>query len=93
MNGCPACGGVSGAQHTCPGSGTWKAAEAHLAGEVDEISLDWNRFGVHLNFQVRAVDESMVREKLTGLVTELLSDDLVEHADFSITELEPAVTV
>lgn len=86
MSDCAACHGVEGALHTCAGSGTYVAAEAHVAGEVDEISLDWTRFQVTLHFQVRALDESMVREKLTPLVSSLLSDDLVENADFSVVE-------
>jgi hypothetical protein len=73
--------------HTCAGSGTFLAAEAHFAGEVDEIMEQWPRFGVAVNFQVRALDEAMVRDKLTALVTSILSDDQVEHSDFTIQEL------
>ena len=91
MSSCPACQDPeSGALHTCAGSGTWKAAEAHVAGEVDETERDWERFAVVLHFQLRALNEEMVRAKLSGLVSALLSDDQVEQADFSIRMLETA---
>ena len=91
MSECAACRDPdSGAIHTCAGSGTWKAAEAYAADAVEEIERDWARFAVDLHFQVRALDEPMVRSKLTGLVEGLLSDDQVEQADFSITLLEAA---
>lgn len=89
MSDCAACKDPdSDATHTCAGSGTWKAAEAYAEDMVDAIERDWERYAIDLHFQVRAVDEPMVRSKLTGLVESLLSDDQVESADFSITQLE-----
>lgn len=73
--------------HSCAGSGTFRAAEAYAADMVDELSQDWPRFHVDIHFQFRALDESMVRAKMTELVTSMLTDDLVENADFSIKEM------
>lgn len=79
---------AQGYAHTCAGSGTYVAAEAHVAGQIEEISTDWPRFDVTLHFQIRSADETMVRDKLIPLVTALLEDELVEHSDFSVA-LQP----
>lgn len=86
---CPACAGAEGAAHTCGGSGTYLAAEAHGAGAV-EIAEEsgWPRWRVTMHLQMRRPDEASVRERLTGLVADLLDDDLVESADFALTEWE-----
>ena len=79
-----------GYAHTCAGSGTYVAAEAHVAEQVEQISADWPRFDVHMNFQIRSLDERMVRDKLIPLVSALLEDDLVEHSDFVVKLAEQA---
>ena len=77
----------AGLAHTCAGSGTWKAAEAYDADAVTEAAAQWPRFDVTVHFQIRGEDEGMVRDMLVPLVSKLLADDLVEHANFSIKEL------
>lgn len=77
-----------GFAHVCAGSGTYLAAEGHEAGQVEEPSVDWPRFDVHITFQIRALDKPMVRDKLIPLVTELLKDNAVEHSNFSIVLAE-----
>lgn len=88
---CPACSDPSlGLPHTCAGSGTWKAAEAHSAGAVDALEEGWPVFLVDIQLRVRSLEEVLVREKLTELVSKLLDDDQVESAHFSIRqEAEP----
>ena len=86
---CPAClDPTAGVPHTCPGSGTWKAAEAHAEGAVDEIEQEWPRYFVDLRFRVRALDEDLARHKLTDLVHALLEDDQVEEALFTIRPVD-----
>jgi hypothetical protein len=89
MNECPACSGTEGATHTCPGSGTYVAAEAHGLDQV-EIAEEsaWPRFQVTVNLRMRAPDELTARQRLTGFVSGLLSDDLVEDSDLTIMEWE-----
>lgn len=83
---CAACENPDGGYaHTCAGSGTFVAAEAHVAGQVDEISADWPRFTVAINCTMRALDEHMVKDKLIPLVQALLKDDTVEQSDFSVS--------
>ena len=81
-------GDSAGLVHTCPDSGTWLAAEAHDAGEHDVASL--GVYNVSLHFRIRSLDEQLARHKLTGLVSDLLDDDMVESADFFINEEIPA---
>lgn len=86
---CAACEDPDGGfAHTCAGSGTYVAAEAHVAGAVDEITADWSRYDVAVHFQIRSLDEQMVNEKLTPLVAALLSDDLIERSHFTVTLAE-----
>lgn len=88
---CPACEQPGeGFTHSCEGSGTFRAAEAHVAGAVEEITAGWPRFEVTLHLRMVALDEDAARHALGDLVTPLLSDDLVEQADFSIVQTEAA---
>lgn len=81
---------TSGLVHRCGGSGTFLAAEAHAAGEVDEIAETWPIFATRLSFRMRGADEHMVRERLTPLVAALLEDDMVLECEFTI-EAEAAL--
>ena len=80
-------GGTTTVAHTCPESGTWLAAEGHAAGEELDPTLGY--YSVSLHFRIRALDEQHAREKLTGLVSELLDDDLVEAADLFVQVEDP----
>ncbi len=77
-----------GYAHSCAGSGTFLAAEAHIAGEVDEIAQAWPRFKITIGFRLRALDEQHARDKISGLAAGVLSDDDVEDAEFAIMPLE-----
>lgn len=89
---CQACAGVEGAVHTCPGSGTFVAAEAYGADAVTIAEeSEWPRWRVTLHFNMRHPDEDSVRSQLVGLVSDLLSDDLVESADFALKQWEAGV--
>lgn len=82
---CAACDDPGGGfAHTCSGSGTFLAAEAHMSGQIEEIAKDWPTWYIDLRFHMRGVDERMIREKLTPLVESLLSDELVDSSNFSI---------
>lgn len=85
---CPACQGVEGATHTCPGSGTFLAAEAHVAGEVDEIARDWPRFQATMHLRLAAPDEETARRTLTHFVQTVFDDGSVDEADFALQEWE-----
>lgn len=76
-----------GYAHTCAGSGTYVAAEVHVEEDIAEISVDWARFDVHINCRMRGLDETMVKDKLIPVVSALLSDELVEHSDVTVTKL------
>ena len=87
---CRACEEPNGGYaHTCAGSGTFLAAEAHASGEVDAIEQGWPRFKVDVALFIRAADEKMAREKLTPMVEAILSDDSAEQAEFTVTAEEP----
>jgi hypothetical protein len=77
--------------HTCPGSGTFLAAEAHVAGEVDEIAATWPTFRATLHLELAAPDEETARRSLTHFVRELLDDGTVVGADFALDEVAPEV--
>lgn len=81
---CPACAGQPGAAHTCPDSGTFLAAEAHVAGEVEEIAQAWPTWEARIGLRLRAADEGAAREHLTRLMGDLLDDALVEGLEFSM---------
>lgn len=83
---CPACQGVEGAAHSCPGSGTFLAAEAHVAGEVDEIAEAWPRFQATMHLRLAAPDEETARRSLTHFVRQVLDDGTVDEADFALQE-------
>lgn len=86
---CPACADPSlGIGHTCAGSGTWKAAEAHAAGAVDAIEQAWPIFQTDLQLRVRGLDEDIVRSKLRALMSQLLDDDQVIEVLFTIRQEE-----
>lgn len=88
---CPACADPSsGVRHTCAGSGTFRADEAHASGAVEEIAEAWPYFVADLNFKIRALDEDMARHKLTDLVHQLLEDDQVEEAVISVRPYDQA---
>lgn len=77
-----------GYAHTCAGSGTFVAAEVHVAEDIETLAQDWPYFDAKLSFRTRAADEQMVREKLNPLVTALLDDDLVEWGEFTVAKDE-----
>ncbi len=79
---CPACAGEPGASHTCPDSGTFLAAEAHVAGEVEEIAAPWPTWQATIQLRLKAPDEETGRAHLTRLMGELLDDALVSELDF-----------
>lgn len=81
---CEACAGVEGATHTCPGSGTFVAAEAHVAAELDEIAEAWPRWRATLHLILAAPDEDTARRSLTHFVRSVLDDGTVEGADFAL---------
>jgi hypothetical protein len=85
---CEACNGIEGATHSCPGSGTFLAAEAHVAGEVDEIAEAWPRFEATMHLRLAAPDEETARRSLTHFVREVLEDGAVVEADFALQEYE-----
>lgn len=92
MIGCQACAGVEGATHTCGGSGTFLAAEAHGAGAVEIAEeSEWPRYEVTMHLRLRQPDEDAVRARLTRMVGDLLDDDLIESADFALTLWEAGV--
>jgi hypothetical protein len=84
-DGCPACAGVPGAVHSCPDSGTFLAAEAHVAGEVEEIAEAWPTWEATIHLHLKAADEHGAREHLTRLMGDLLDDALVAQLDFALT--------
>ena len=85
---CGACDNPdAGYQHTCAGSGTWQAAEAWDADAVlEERSKDWPYFDAKIVFRARAQDEQMLREKLTPLMTAILSDQFTDSCEFSVDQ-------
>jgi len=85
---CAACRGVPGTPHTCPESGTFVAAEAHVAGEVEEIAEAWPDWQATIHLRLRAADEHAAREHLTRLMGDLLSDALVSQLDFALSAWE-----
>lgn len=85
---CEACANPGqGLTHTCPGSGTFLAAEAHVAGEVEEIAEAWPTWEVRIGLRLRAPDQDAARSHLTHLMRELLDDALVQGLDFALAEL------
>lgn len=76
--------GKEGVPHTCPDSGTFLAAEAHVAGEVEEIAEAWPRWQATIHLTLAAADEPTARQHLTRLVGELLDDALVSELDFAL---------
>lgn len=80
-------GSSAGLEHTCPQSGTWLAQEGRDAGEDTPVSL--GSYSVSLHFRIRATDELAARQKLTGLVADLLDDDLVQTAEVFVTDEVP----
>ena len=85
---CAACSDPEGGwAHTCAGSGTFIAAEAHVEGEVDEVEV-WPRFDVGLSFEVAALDDDGVRVRLNQLIALLLDDDQVDKVEFTIRPRE-----
>jgi hypothetical protein len=85
---CPACAGVAGARHSCPGSGTFLAAEAHVAGEVDEIAAAWPRWQATVHLRLAAPDEEAARQSLTHFVRDVMADGAVDELDFAIEAYE-----
>lgn len=76
--------------HTCPDSGTFVAAEAHVIGEVEEIAAPWPNWQATIHLQLRAADEATARQHLTRLMGELLDDALVAQLDFALALVEVA---
>ena len=81
---CAACHGLEG-PHTCEASGTAVAAGAHEAGAVSTVTAI-PLFDVHLGFVVEALEEADVRDKIADLVADLLDDDDVSEAAFSVIQ-------
>lgn len=81
---CLACQGVQGAPHTCPESGTFVAAEAHVAGEVDEIAAAWPRWEATVHLRLAAPDEEAARQSLTHFVRDVMMDGAVDEVDFAL---------
>jgi len=81
---CPACAGETDATHTCAGSGTFLAAEAHASGEVEAMAEAWPTYEATIHLRLRAPEEEDARRGLTKLMEELLDDALVTELDFSI---------
>lgn len=81
---CLACQGRAGAPHTCPGSGTFLAAEAHDSGEIEAQTEAWPNWLATIHLHLRAPDEHEARRHLTHLMGELLDDALVTELDFAI---------
>lgn len=94
MSDCAACAGAEGVPHTCPGSGTFLAAEAHDSGEIEATAEAWPNWEATIHLHLRAPDEHGARKHLTGLMTELLDDALVTDLDFALAlhEIEAEVT-
>lgn len=88
MSECLACQGTPGAEHTCPGSGTFLAAEAHVAGEVEEIAAAWPRWQATVHLRLAAPDEEAARQSLTHFVRDVMEDGAVDELDFSIQAWE-----
>lgn len=84
MGECLACKGVEGASHTCPGSGTFLAAEAHDSGEIEATAEAWPNWQATIHLHLRAPDEPEARRCLTGLMGALLDDALVTELDFAL---------
>ena len=87
----PRCGACdhpdAGYVHTCAGSGTYVAAEAYDADAVvEQAAKTWPYFDVKIKCRMRAQDEQMIREKLTPLVTGLLSDEFTDSSEFTIEQ-------
>jgi hypothetical protein len=81
---CLACKGVPGTTHTCPGSGTFLAAEAHDSGEIEAAAGAWPNWQATIHLHLRAPDEQVARQHLTGLMGVLLDDALVAELDFAL---------
>ena len=85
---CPACIDPNGGHvHSCAASGTFLAAEAHVAGEVDEIAETWPRWRATLHLDLAAPDEETARRSLTHFVRDVLDDGTVMGADFALDEV------
>lgn len=91
MSRCAACDGVEGATHTCPGSGTFLAAEAHDSGEIEAEAVAWPNWQATIHLHLRAPLEEVARQHLTGLMGALLDDALVESLDFALERAEVEV--
>ena len=65
-------------------SGALTAQAAHEAGAVQEI-VRLPHFDVEIHFTIEGDDEADVKEKLVPLVTDLLTDDSVLDAAFTVT--------
>lgn len=87
---CEACAGVEGAVHTCPESGTFVAAEAHDSGEIEATAEAWPNWQATIHLHLRAPDEQVARQHLTGLMGGLLDDALVAELDFALELAEVA---
>lgn len=87
---CKACAGVEGAIHTCPDSGTWLGAEAHDSGEIEDAAEAWPNWQATIHLHLRAPDEQVARQHLTGLMGVLLDDALVTELDFALELAEVA---
>jgi hypothetical protein len=88
VNGCAACNGVEGAAHTCPGSGTFVAAEAYAADEVERLAETWPNWRATIHVTLRAPDEAAARQTLTEWARQVMADDLVWGFDFAMAEHE-----
>lgn len=88
VEGCAACAGVEGVPHTCPGSGTFLAAEAHDSGELEATAEAWPNWQATIHLHLRAPDEQSARGHLTTLMAELLDDALVVELDFALALAE-----
>lgn len=77
-----------GLVHTCEGSGTFVAAEAHDSGEVEAIAEGYPYWTIALGILLRAPDEQEARKTVAPLVEALLDDALVESIEFSVAGRE-----
>lgn len=75
-----------GHAHTCETSGTAVAAIAHAEGQVQDV-VAVPCFDVAVRLRVEALSEEDVRRVIVPLVSEVLSDDQVTQADFTITQV------
>lgn len=80
---CKACAGEEGQTHTCQASGVPVTTIIHAENDIPE-PFEIPHFNVEITFVVVALDEECVKAKIVDLVQDLLSDDDVEQAVFSI---------